>query len=70
MPALADEYLHHFIRAVEAWHEHFKRSLIGCDELPNGGTAGISTTTLSVGEFSEFLNKVHVYAIDELGIEI
>jgi hypothetical protein len=53
----------------EAWHEHFKRLHIGLEETPGGGSIGISTTSLSVGEFADYMTKVEAYAADELGIE-
>jgi hypothetical protein len=55
--------------SVEAWHEHFKRKMIGCEELPDGTMVGISTTTLSVAEFNDYMNKIEGFAIAELGIE-
>ena len=54
----------------EAWHEFFKRKFIGHTELPDGSTAGISTTTSSVAEFGDYLDRIRQYAIEELGIEI
>jgi len=56
--------------SADAWHEHFKRQMIGHEELPHGGTAGISTTSLSVAEFAEYVGKVEAYAAGELGIEL
>jgi hypothetical protein len=56
--------------SAEAWHEHFKRTLIGSEEVPSGGSIGISTTTLSVAEFSDYINKVEAYAATELGITL
>lgn len=54
----------------EAWHEFFKRKFIGYEETPDGGSIGISTTTLSTTEFSEYSNKVEVYAVTELGVQV
>lgn len=56
--------------SAEAWHEFFKRQLIGYEELPCGGTVGISTATLSVSEFSDYINRVEAYAATELGINL
>jgi hypothetical protein len=56
--------------SAEAWHEFYKAKFIGCEELPNGGTVGISTTTLAVGDFSDYIGKVEAYAATELGIEL
>jgi hypothetical protein len=52
-----------------AWHEMFKRLFIGMEDLPNGEKAGISTTTLDVSEFSEYIERVHQYAASELGVQ-
>ena len=54
----------------EAWHEFYKRLLIGMEELPGGQTAGISSASLSVDEFGDYINKVESHAINELGIEL
>ena len=55
--------------SAEAWHEHFKRKFIGCEDLPGGGQIGISTTALSVAEFGDFMTKVEQLATVELGVE-
>lgn len=54
--------------SAEAWHEHFKRKLIGCEETPDGGSVGISTTTLNTAEFTDYMNKVEAFAATEIGI--
>ena len=54
----------------EAWAEHFKRSFIGLEELPDGNSIGISTTALDVAEFSAFMTRIEVYAAEELGIDL
>ena len=54
--------------STDAWHEKFKRHFIGLEDVPGGGIVGISTTTLDVGEFADYMNKVEAYAVDELGI--
>lgn len=54
----------------EAWAEHFKQSMIGYEELPSGKQIGISTTTLNVAEFAEYLRNIEQYATTELGLEI
>lgn len=56
--------------SADAWHEHFKRKLIGAEDLPGGGQIGISTTSLGVAEFAEYMTKVEAYAATELGVEI
>lgn len=55
---------------AEAWKEYFRQQFIGVEELPGGSVRGISTTTLDIGEFAEFMTKIEVYAAQELGIEI
>lgn len=58
----------------EAWKEMIRRKFIGTEEvvLPDGARIerGISTTTLSVAEFSALIDRVCAWAQDELGIEI
>lgn len=56
--------------SADAWHELFKRRFIGIEELPGGGTAGISTASLSVPEFSEYVERVMQCAAEELGVTI
>ncbi len=56
--------------SADAWHEQFKREFIGCEELPSGATVGISTASLSVEEFSTYIERIREYASDELGIEL
>lgn len=55
--------------SADAWHEHFKRTLIGMEELPDGSMIGISTTTLNVSEFGEYMEKIASCAASEFGIE-
>ena len=55
--------------SAEAWHEHYKRTLIGFEDVPGGGTVGISTASLNVGEFTEYMDKVQNYAQDNLAVE-
>jgi hypothetical protein len=58
----------------ETWHEHFRRTLIGTEEihLPDGTRIerGISTTTLSVSEFTSFMDRIEQYAAEQLGVVI
>jgi len=54
----------------EAWHEHFRRQFIGCEDLPDGGTVGISTTTLDVGAFNDYTTRIEAYAATELGLDM
>lgn len=55
---------------ADVWHEQMKRQFIGVTELPNGGAVGISTTSLSVSEFAEYMTKIERYAAEELGVAI
>lgn len=52
----------------ESWAELFKEMFIGLEELPNSRYTSISTTTLSVEEFSIYMDKIEAYAVTELGI--
>ncbi|HFN4071372.1 TPA: recombination protein NinB [Pseudomonas aeruginosa] len=45
----------------EAWAEYFKQTFIGWDDLPGGGKRGISTTALSVAEFSQYMLQIEVW---------
>ncbi|MBN3757198.1 recombinase [Paraburkholderia sp. Tr-20389] len=57
----------------DTWHEYFARKYGVLDELilPDGEiiTRRKSTTQMSVGEFSEYLNRIQAHATGELGIE-
>ncbi|VXB24375.1 NinB protein [Burkholderia sp. 8Y] len=57
----------------DAWHEFFARKFGVLDELvlPDGEivTRRKSTTQMSVGEFSEFIEQVQAYGSGELGVE-
>jgi hypothetical protein len=55
--------------AADVWAEFFKRRLIGEEELPGGGSVGISTTTLDVAEFTSYMDKIEAYAVSELGVQ-
>jgi hypothetical protein len=54
--------------SADAWHEYFKGLFIGYEETPDGRRAGISTTTLSVAEFSDYMTRIEQHAADELGL--
>lgn len=57
----------------DVWHEYVARKFGVCDEvvLPDGEivTRRKSTTQMTVGEFSEYLNRVQAYAASELGVQ-
>lgn len=58
---------------METWKEHFRRLFIGTEEinLPGGQRIerGISTTTLDVAAFTDFMTKIEEYAQDHLAVE-
>lgn len=54
----------------EAWHCYFRARFIGYEDGPSGVQAPISTTTLSVAEFSVYIDRIHQYAVEELGVEV
>jgi hypothetical protein len=58
----------------ETWHELFRRQYIGTEEihLPDGTRIerGISTTTLSVSEFTSLMDRIEQYAAEQLGVVI
>lgn len=53
----------------EAWHAHFAGEFIGWEELPGGRRSPISTTTLSVAEFTAYIERIQAYAATELALE-
>lgn len=57
----------------DTWHEYFARKFGVLDELilPDGEiiTRRKSTTQMSVGEFSTYLNDVQAYAAETLGVQ-
>lgn len=55
--------------STEAWHEFFRAKFIGYEETPDGRQIGMSTTTLSVAEFGDYMTRVEAYAAAELGVE-
>ena len=59
---------------VEVWKDWIKRRFIGIEEvtLPDGTRLdrSMSTTDLNVGEFSELIERVRAWAINDLGINL
>lgn len=49
----------------QVWHEHFKRTFIGCEDLPSGDVKGISTTTLNVEQFGEYMTQIEAWCAQE-----
>jgi hypothetical protein len=68
--ALLNELARHEVQGQrfisEAWHEYFKGLFIGKEEikLPSGDTFNrpISTTTLDVGQFAEYVTQIEAWA--------
>lgn len=60
--------------AAEVWKEFFRLRFIGTEELrmPDGTLKerGISTTTLDVAAFSDFMNQIEEYAATVLAVEL
>lgn len=58
---------------METWKEFFRSEFIGTEEidLPNGvrQTRGISTTTLDVAAFSDFMTRIEEHATSQLGVQ-
>ena len=56
----------------EVWHEHLKREFIGREELvlPSGEIEerGISTTTLNVSDFGDYMAKIEAWCATEHGV--
>ncbi|MEK6418440.1 MAG: recombination protein NinB [Burkholderia gladioli] len=57
----------------DAWHEFFARKYGPLEEIAIPGGENVvrrmSTTLMSVGEFSTYLNQIQAYAANELGVE-
>ena len=56
--------------STESWAEYFKGKFIGFEETPDGRQIGISTTTLDVAAFADYMTRIEAYAAQELGIEV
>jgi hypothetical protein len=54
----------------EAWHAFFAGKFIGWQDAPGGIKTPISTTTLDVHAFAEYVTQIQAYAGTELGIEL
>jgi len=54
--------------SAEAWHEHLAGKFLGYEDMPGGGQTPISTASLSVDEFSVYLERVMQYAAEHLGV--
>lgn len=52
----------------EVWHEQFKRWFIGCEDIVLPTTTeirGISTTTLSVDEFNNYMTQIEQWCAEQ-----
>jgi hypothetical protein len=47
-----------------------ERQFIGMEELPNGDKSSLSSTSLSVGEFADYITQVERYASADLGLNL
>lgn len=60
--------------SAEVWKEQIRRRFIGMEELdlPDGSRVerGISTTSLSVGEFANLIEMVTAWAQTELNVDL
>ena len=56
--------------SADVWHAEFAGRFIGWHETPSGARVPISTTTLSVAEFGEYMDRIEAYATTELGVEM
>jgi hypothetical protein len=56
--------------SADAWHELFKQMFVGSIDMPNGAKVGISTASLNVEEFGNYMTKIEMYAASELGCQI
>jgi hypothetical protein len=50
--------------SADQWHEFFKRELLGVVELPGGGVIGISTATLDVARFSDYMTRIEQWCAE------
>ena len=53
--------------APEAWHEHYCRTFIGVRDTPDG-PVGLSSSELSVEDFSAFISKVEADAAHQFEV--
>lgn len=54
----------------EAWHAFFAGRFIGWQDAPGGTKTPISTTSLDVHAFADYVTNVQQYAASELGLEL
>lgn len=56
--------------SADVWHAEFAGQFIGWNDTPSGNRVPISTTSLSVDEFSAYMDRIEAYAATELGLEM
>lgn len=56
--------------ASDIWHAEFAGRFIGWHQTPSGRDVPISTSTLSVSEFAEYMDRIEAFAREEFGIEL
>lgn len=55
--------------SADTWHEQFKKWFLPRIEMPDLSMEPISTSELTMEEFSQYLDKIQRYAMQNLGIE-
>lgn len=53
----------------EAWHHFYADLFLPKREVPGGILYPVSTTTLDVAEFGQYLDKIQAHATSELGVQ-
>jgi hypothetical protein len=54
----------------DAWHHYMGSQFLPMRETPGGELVPVSTTTLDVADFTEYLNKIEAFVATELGVEL
>lgn len=49
----------------EIWHEYMARTFIGSEDLPGGGVKAISTTTLNVEQFGDYMTQIEAWCAEQ-----
>lgn len=49
----------------ETWHEYMARTFIGSEDLPGGGVKAISTTTLNVEQFGDYMTQIEAWCAEQ-----
>lgn len=56
--------------SADNWHAFFAGEFIGWEDVPGNRSRPISTTGMSILEFSDYIEKVQHYAVEHLGVDI